>query len=90
MMTHYSWYLSPELATLGLFSHHLSFEDKADLVQRNKSDRGSLLLKCLTENLCQLQIHEAFSRSLAMKATFCSKKSALGEIFHHIRLQQIW
>ena len=47
-----AWYLSPELATLSLFSHYLSSENKAELVQRIKSDRGSHLLP---ESLCQLQ-----------------------------------
>jgi len=56
MMTHHSWYLSQELATLSLFLHHVSFEDEGELVQTMKSDQGSHMLKCLSENLCLLRI----------------------------------
>jgi hypothetical protein len=45
MMERHSWYLSQELATLSLFSEHLSCEEKAQLISSMKDNRGSHLLK---------------------------------------------
>jgi hypothetical protein len=54
MMQRHSWYLSPELATVALFSDKLTNEDKAQLVQNMLPDRGPHLVESLPNNLTEL------------------------------------
>ena len=56
MMKSHSWYISPELATVALFSHHLSDEIKTQLVLYMKDDRGLHLIKTLPRTVSELLI----------------------------------
>ena len=60
MMIRHSWYLSPELATLALFSTQVTNEEKAQLVRNVTPDRGSHLLTKLPVSISDLQISQTF------------------------------
>jgi hypothetical protein len=60
MMLRHSWYLSPELATLALFSTQLTNEEKTQLVENITLDRGSHLLSKLPTSLSEVHISRTF------------------------------
>src|SRR5688572_15679458 len=65
MMLCHSWYLSQELETLSLFSHHLSSEDKAQLMLTMKGDRGLHFVQSLSRTKRELYISRSFFRTTA-------------------------
>ena len=60
MMIRHSWYLSPELATLALFSAKLTSEEKAMLVENVGQDRNAHLLTTLPDGISQLRLSRTF------------------------------
>jgi hypothetical protein len=60
MMIRHSWYLSPELATLALFSAKLTSEEKAMLVENVGQDRNAHLLTTLPDSISQLRLSRTF------------------------------
>ncbi|CAH0562945.1 unnamed protein product [Brassicogethes aeneus] len=73
MMQRHSWYLIPELATLVLFSEHMSPEDKSHIVQHNlQSERGSHLLKSLPHTVRDIKISRSFFQVLGIEDSFLS------------------
>jgi len=60
MMLCHSWYLSQELETLSLFSHHLSSEEKAQLMSTMKGDLGLHLVQSLPRTIRELYISRSF------------------------------
>ena len=70
MMVRHSWYLSQELATLSLFSQHLSCEEKAKLVSEIKDDRGLHLVKSLPNSISELTISRRFFKTTAIDDSF--------------------
>jgi hypothetical protein len=72
-MLRHSWYLSQELATVSLFSKHLSCDEKAQLVSAIKDDRGLHLVKsldCLPHTLQDLSITRSFFKTTAIDDSF--------------------
>lgn len=51
MMKRHSWYLSPELSTLSLFSQLVSIDKKAQLVSKMNDERGLHLVKTSPDNI---------------------------------------
>jgi hypothetical protein len=73
MMLRHSWYLTEELATLSLFSQHLSCEEKKQLVLAIKDDRGLHLVKSLQtlpHTLHELLISRSFFKTTAIDDSF--------------------
>lgn len=70
MMVRHSWYLSQELATLCLFSQHLSCHEKAQLVSAIKDDRGLHLVKSLPHTLHELFISRSFFKTAVIDDSF--------------------
>ncbi|KAI6658846.1 hypothetical protein LOD99_15171 [Oopsacas minuta] len=57
MMVRHSWHLSPELASLALFSNHVHDEVKVQLVAGMQQDRGRHLLTKLWDSFNELHHH---------------------------------
>jgi hypothetical protein len=72
MMQRHSWYLSQELATLALFSELLSADEKAILVQKMKSERGSHLLTSLPNSIVDLDVSRTFFHVTGIEDDFLS------------------
>ena len=70
MMERHSWYISPELATVALVSHHLSDEDKTQLVLNMKDDRGLHLIKTLPRTVSELLISRSFFQTMGIDSSF--------------------
>ena len=70
MMIRHSWYISPELATVCLFSKQLSIEEKTQLVSGIKEDRGSHLVKSLPHTLREISISRSFFQTTAIDDSF--------------------
>ena len=70
MMKRHSWYISPELATVALVSHHLSDEDKTQLVLNMKGDRGLHLIKTLPRTVSELLISRSFFQTMGIDSSF--------------------
>ena len=70
MMTRHSWYLSPELATLALFSDAVKVEEKRAMVLNITSERGSHLLKNLPEKIEDLQVSSTLFKTLRVNDDF--------------------
>jgi len=70
MMERHSWYISPELSTVALFSHHLSDEDKTQLVLNMKDDRGLHLIKTLPRTVSELLISRSFFQTMGIDSSF--------------------
>lgn len=66
----HSWYLSPELATLLLFSKLVSPEIKGYLVQNIQEERGPHLLKTLPNKLQDLRISRSFFTTAGIDDSF--------------------
>jgi hypothetical protein len=71
-MKRHSWYLSPEVATLALFSHKASCEQKTLLVANMLEDAGSHLLTSLPTNISELRISRSFFSVLQVDESFLS------------------
>jgi hypothetical protein len=71
-MKRHSWYLSPEVATLALFSHKASCEQKTLLVANMLEDAGSHLLTSLPTNISELRISRSFFSVLQVDDSFLS------------------
>ena len=70
MMKRHSWYLSPELATLALFSDLLTSYDKAQLLRTMTTDRGSHLLKSLPKVVAELHVLRSFFETAGIDDSF--------------------
>ena len=70
MVKRHSWYLSQELATLSLFSHRLSPDEKANLLLGIKTDRGEHLLTSLPRNVSELSISRSFFQTAGIDDNF--------------------
>ena len=70
MMVRHSWYLSPELASLALFSNKVPDEVKAQLVARMQQDRGSRLLTNLPDSVYKLQASLTFCEISRLDTSF--------------------
>jgi hypothetical protein len=60
MMLRHSWYLSPELAALALFSMQLTNEEKTQIVENITPDRGSHFLTKLPASFSEVHISKTF------------------------------
>ena len=56
----HSWYLSPELTALALFSTQLTNEEKTQIVENITPDRGSHLLTKLPASFSEVHISKTF------------------------------
>ena len=56
MMVCHSWYLSPELAALALFSPLVTVSQKKALIENMTSKRGTYLLKILPNTVEELKV----------------------------------
>ncbi|ESN97854.1 hypothetical protein HELRODRAFT_177490 [Helobdella robusta] len=70
MMLRHSWYVSPELATLALFSSLLSDKEKTDLVRTIQADRGPHLMKTLPQSFDNLRASKTFFETSNIDASF--------------------
>lgn len=70
MMERHSWYLSQELATLALFSQHVSSEEKTQLVSTMKFERGLHLIKPLPLTIGELTISRSFFETTDIDDSF--------------------
>ena len=70
MMLRHSWYMSPELATLALFSSLLSDKEKTDLVRTIQADRGPHLMKTLPQSFDNLRASKTFFETSNIDASF--------------------
>ena len=59
-MLRHSWYLSPELATVALFSKQVPDEEKSELISNMIVERGSHVLHTLPSTVSQLKISRSF------------------------------
>jgi hypothetical protein len=69
-MKRHSWYLSPELANLALFSDKVSSEEKTLLVTNIRQDRGSHRLTSIPSSVSELQISRSFFTVLELDDSF--------------------
>jgi hypothetical protein len=69
-MKRHSWYLSPELASLALFSDKVSSEEKTLLVTNIRQDRGSHRLTSIPSSVSELQISRSFFTVLELDDSF--------------------
>jgi hypothetical protein len=69
-MKRHSWYLSPELASLALFSDKVSSEEKTLLVTNIRQDRGSHRLTSIPSCVSELQISRSFFTVLELDDSF--------------------
>jgi len=72
MMARHSWYLSPEMATVALFSSLLSNSDKQKLVDNMISERGPHLIKDLPSSVAELQVSRIFFETTGCDDSFLS------------------
>ena len=70
MMMRHSWYLSPELATLSLFSDKVSDAQKLCLMQNIQCHRGTHLLGELPKKVSDLSISRVFFETIGIDDTF--------------------
>ena len=70
MMKRHSWYLSPELATLALFSDKLTCDVRAQLVMNMTTDRGPHLLKSLPHSVKELCVSRSFFQTVGVDDGF--------------------
>jgi len=70
MMHRHSWYLSPELATLAIFSDLLSANEKAHIVLTLTNERGSHLLKSLPKTVADLNGSRTFFETAGIDDSF--------------------
>jgi len=70
MTKRHSWYISPELATLALFSEELTDDVKARLIATMTSKRGQHLLTSLPDSIEELNVSRSLFQSLAVDDGF--------------------
>ncbi|ESN90318.1 hypothetical protein HELRODRAFT_165973 [Helobdella robusta] len=70
MMLRHFWYMSPELATLVLFSSLLYDREKTDLVRTIQADRGPHLMKTLPQSFDNLRASKTFFETSNIDASF--------------------
>ena len=73
MMVRHSWYLSPELASLALFSNHVHDEVKVQLVAGMQQDRGRHLLTKLPGSLNEFHASLSFFEISRLDSSFLKK-----------------
>ena len=66
MMVRHSWYLSPELAALALFSPLVTVNQKKALIQKMTSERGTHLLEILPNTVEELKISSSLFTALGI------------------------
>ena len=71
-LTRHSWYLSPEMAALAIFSKQLSCPEKQLLIGSMTTERGPHLLSNLPSTVADLHISHAFFDTAAIDASFLS------------------
>jgi hypothetical protein len=72
MMARHSWYLSPEIATVAIFSSLLSNSDKQQLVHNMISERGSHLVTDLPTSVHELHVSRIFFETIGCDDSFLS------------------
>jgi len=72
MMARHSWYLSPEMATVAIFSSLLSNSDKQKLVDNIISERGPHLITDLPHSVADLHVSRTFFETTACEDSFLS------------------
>ena len=70
LMQRQSWHLSPELATLSLFSDNLTDRQKANLVKNMINERCPQLIKTLPLNVKYLKISRSFFTTTCLDDSF--------------------
>lgn len=73
MMQRHSWYLSPELATLALFSDKLNSDEKVQLVHNMLPDRQPHLVESLPDDLASLNTSHSFFETTGLDDSFLSE-----------------
>lgn len=71
-LTRHSWYLSPEIATLAIFSSQLTCSEKQLLINGMTDDRGPHLLKILPSSISVLCISRSFFDTTGIESDFLS------------------
>ena len=66
MMVRHSWYLSPELAALALFSPLVTVNQKKALIQKMTTEWGTHLLKILPNTVEELKISSSLFTTLGI------------------------
>jgi len=92
MMRRHSRYFSQELATLALFSNLLSQDEKTQLVQTIKSERGAILLTSLPRSVKEISISHTFFQTSRIDDSFLDMPVFLdmpGKIINPSRLPLI-
>ena len=69
-MLRHSWYVSPELATLGLFSDQLTAALKASLVKNMIQEQGPRLVKSFSSCFADLQESQSFFATIGLDDSF--------------------
>jgi len=72
MMAWHAWYLSPEMATIAIFSSLLSNREKQELVDNMISERGPHLIKDLPSSVTELQASRVFFETTGCDDSFLS------------------
>lgn len=75
MMERHSWYLTPELATLALFSDLASPDEKAHLVATMQSERGLHVSKQVPRDMSQLVVSTTFFDVTGLDSSFLDYSS---------------
>jgi hypothetical protein len=75
----HSWYLTPEVATLALFSSLVTCEEKAMLVTKLTAERGSHLLTVLPDSISDMTVSRTFFSVLHLDDGFLSVSVSLWE-----------
>jgi hypothetical protein len=73
MMQRHSWYLTPELATLALFSRLVSADEKSALVESIQLERGEHVTKSIPRNISELRISHSFFETTGLDDSFLSE-----------------
>jgi hypothetical protein len=71
-LTRHSWYISPEMATLAIFSTQLSCSEKQILVNDMTIERGQHLLTELPSGIADLHISRMFFNTVGLDDSFLS------------------
>lgn len=72
MMQRHSWYLTPELATLALFSSHVSNDQKSALLESMQLERGQHVTKSIPQTISELRISRSFFENTGIDCSFLS------------------
>lgn len=77
-LTRHSWYISPEMATLAIFSTQLSCSEKQILVNDMTIECGQHLLTELSSAIADLHISRMFFNTVGLDDSFCLSQSNSG------------